>query len=105
MSKCHRFGKKTKGTAGRPRLCVYKSNLNMYAQIVDDAQGRTLASASTLQLGTKGDIAGAISVGTQLAEAALKANVTAVLFDRRGYRYTGKIKALADAARKAGLAF
>jgi large subunit ribosomal protein L18 len=105
MSKCHRFGKKTKGTADRPRLCVYKSNLNVYAQIVDDSQGRTLASASTLQLGTKGDLAGAVSVGTELAVAALKVNVGPVLFDRRGYRYTGKVKALADAARKAGLVF
>jgi large subunit ribosomal protein L18 len=105
MSKCHRFRKKTKGTSDRPRLCVYKSNLNVYAQIIDDAQGKTLVSASTLQSGAKGDIAGAVSVGTQLAEAALKVNVGAVFFDRRGYRYTGKVKALADAARKAGLIF
>jgi large subunit ribosomal protein L18 len=105
MSKCRRFRKKTKGTVDRPRLCVYKSNLNVYAQIVDDLAGRTLVSASTLQLGQKGNLSGAVSVGTQLAEAALKANVRTVFFDRRGYRYTGKVKALADAARKAGLEF
>ena len=105
MSKCRRFRKKNKGTLDKPRLFVYKSNLNVYAQIVDDSQGKTLVSSSTLQLGEKGNISGAILVGTQLAEAALKANVRTVFFDRRSYRYTGKVKALADAARKAGLEF
>lgn len=105
MSKCRRFRKKTKGTLDKPRLFVYKSNLNVYAQIVDDSQGKTLVSASTLQLGEKGTVSGAVLVGTKLAEAALKANVTTVFFDRRSYRYTGKVKALADAARKAGLEF
>lgn len=105
MSKCHRFRRKDKGTSERPRLCIYKSNLNLYAQIIDDVQGKTLVSASTLQMGTRGNLAGAVSVGTQLAEAALKSNVTKVFFDRRTYRYTGKVKALADAARQAGLVF
>lgn len=105
MSKCHRFRKRKSSTTQRPRLCVYKSNLNVYAQIIDDTRGHTLASASTLQLDAKGNISGAEAVGKKVAEDALKLSVKAVSFDRGGRRYTGQIKALADAARKAGLEF
>ncbi|HWA17964.1 MAG TPA: 50S ribosomal protein L18 [Devosia sp.] len=93
---------------GRPRLSVHRSDKNIYAQIIDDATGTTLAAASTLDKDIKGkggSTEGAVAVGKLIAERGKKANVTAVIFDRGGYLYHGRVKALADAAREAGLQF
>ena len=99
---------KISGTAERPRLSVFRSENHIYAQIIDDAAGRTLVSASTLTKGSKGPGAtteDAAKVGAALAEAAKKAGVTAVVFDRGGFLFHGRVKALADAAREGGLEF
>lgn len=95
------------GTPERPRLSVYRSNSHIYAQIIDDTKGHTLVSASSKDLGLEksNDIAAAVSVGEAIAKKALEANIEAVVFDRGGYIYHGKIKSLADAAREAGLKF
>ena len=95
---------------GRPRLSVHRSDKNIYAQIIDDASGRTLASASTLDADIKGKASGggtegAAAVGKLVAERAKVANVSEVVFDRGAYLYHGRVKALADAAREAGLQF
>jgi large subunit ribosomal protein L18 len=91
-------------SGARPRLSVHRTGRHIYAQIIDDAQGRTLAAANTL--GAKGtDIDAATRVGTQLAEAAKQAGVTAVVFDRGGFLFHGRVKALAEAAREGGLEF
>ena len=91
-------------SGGRPRLSVHRSGKHIYAQIIDDAQGRTLAAASSL--GAKGaDVDSAARVGKDLAEAAKKAGVTSVVFDRGGFLFHGRVKALADAAREGGLEF
>jgi large subunit ribosomal protein L18 len=93
----------------RPRLSVFRSSKHIYAQLIDDAQGRTLAAASSLekdmkaQLKTGADKAAATAVGKLLAERAIKVGVDRVVFDRGGYRYHGRIKALADGARAGGL--
>ena len=95
-------------SGSRPRLSVHRSGRHIYAQIIDDAAGRTLASASTLTKGSKGPGAtteDAAKVGAALAEAAKKAGVTAVVFDRGGFLFHGRVKALADAAREGGLEF
>ncbi|MEM6331940.1 MAG: 50S ribosomal protein L18 [Planctomycetota bacterium] len=99
--------KRILGTAERPRLTVYRSGKHMYAQVVDDLEGRTLASASTVQakIGYGGNVESAASVGTKIAEAAKAAGVEQVAFDRNGFRYHGRVKALADAAREGGLKF
>jgi len=90
--------------AGRPRLSVHRTGKHIYAQIIDDAEGRTLASASSL--GGKGaDVDAAAKVGKDLAAAAKKAGVTSVVFDRGGFLFHGRVKALADAAREGGLEF
>jgi large subunit ribosomal protein L18 len=100
-----RLRKKVVGTAERPRLVVSRSSRHLFAQVVDDSQGVTLASVSTFKL-TDGDkTAQAKQAGTQLAEAAKAAGVTKVVFDRAGATYTGRIAAFADAARDAGLEF
>ena len=99
---------KVSGTAERPRLCVYRSNSNIYAQIIDDVAGNTLVSASTLDKEVKikkSNIEAAKEVGTLIAARATKANIKNVVFDRGGYIYHGKVKALAEAAREAGLEF
>jgi large subunit ribosomal protein L18 len=89
---------------GRPRLSVHRTGKHIYAQIIDDGEGRTLAAASSL--GVKGtDVDAASKVGRELAEAAVKAGVTSVVFDRGGYLFHGRVKALADAAREGGLEF
>jgi len=89
---------------GRPRLSVHRTGRHIYAQIIDDMQGKTLAAANTL--GGKGtDTDAASRVGKELAEAAKKAGVTTVVFDRGGFLYHGRVKALADAAREGGLEF
>lgn len=108
----HRRVRKTIfGTPERPRLCVFKSNTNIYAQIIDDIACRTLASASSLdkelvrKIKLGGNIEAAKMVGQLLAKRALMANVKKVVFDRGGYIYHGKIKVLAESAREAGLVF
>ena len=99
------------GTAERPRLCVFRSNNHMYAQIIDDTVGNTLVSASTLQKDVKAELTktnnveAAAHLGTVIAKKALEKGITTVVFDRGGFIYQGKIKALADAAREAGLEF
>jgi large subunit ribosomal protein L18 len=100
-----------KSTGVRPRLSVFRSSQHIYAQVIDDARGVTLAAASTLDDGLKGQIKvganveAAKAVGKLVAERALAAGVKTVVFDRGGYLYHGRIKALADAAREGGLAF
>lgn len=102
---------KLSGTAERPRLNVFRSNRQIYAQVIDDQSGRTLAAASSLDPGLNedfsrgSDTAAAAKVGGLLARRALDNGITAVVFDRGGYRYHGRIKALADAAREEGLKF
>lgn len=98
---------KVSGTPERPRLSVYRSNGNIYAQIIDDAAGKTLVSADSLQLKLEngGNIEAATKVGNQVAKLALENNIKSVVFDRGGYIYHGRVKALADAAREAGLEF
>ena len=99
---------KVSGTPERPRLSVFRSNKGIYAQIIDDVAGNTLASASSVEVqsevqGNTTDLAK--KVGQRLAEKALAKNIDAVVFDRNGYLYHGKVKALADAAREGGLKF
>ena len=100
-----------KAAAGRARLSVFRSSKHIYAQVIDDAAGRTLAAASSIdkelraKLKTGADAAAAAEVGKLLAERAVKAGVKAVVFDRGGYLYHGRVKALADGAREGGLAF
>ena len=99
------------GTAERPRLAVFRSNNHMYAQIIDDTVGNTLVSASTVQKDVKAelektnDVAAAAYLGKVIAKKALDKGITTVVFDRGGFIYQGKVKALADAAREAGLEF
>ena len=94
-------------SGGRPRLSVHRSGKHIYAQVIDDAAGRTLAAASTLQghEGATSNVAAATAVGTRIAEAAKAAGVTQVVFDRGGFLFHGRVKALAEAAREAGLEF
>ncbi len=99
---------KISGTAERPRLCVFRSNTNIYAQVIDDVKGVTLVSASTLDKEVKTKHANkeaAKEVGTLIATRAQKANIKSVVFDRSGYIYHGVVKELAEAARNAGLEF
>jgi len=106
-----RVRKKVKGTVENPRLCVFRSLNHSYAQVIDDIKSHTLASASTLDPEIRAEIQGktkteaAQSVGLLLGERARKVGVTKVVFDRGGYRYHGRVKALAEGARKAGLLF
>ncbi|MFD2255273.1 50S ribosomal protein L18 [Luteolibacter algae] len=103
-----RIRRKVSGTAQRPRLAVYFSNQHVYAQLIDDSVGRTLAAASTMDKSFEGNasnIATAQKVGQLVAERAQAANISDVVFDRGGHLYHGKVKALADAAREAGLKF
>jgi large subunit ribosomal protein L18 len=99
------------GTSERPRLCVYRSVGHIYTQVIDDSTGTTLASASSVDKETKkglkggGNIASAKVIGKAIADRAKAAGVSKVVFDRGGYKYHGRVKALADAAREAGLQF
>ncbi|AOZ97091.1 large subunit ribosomal protein L18 [Butyrivibrio sp. INlla18] len=99
------------GTAERPRLAVFRSNNHVYAQVIDDVAGKTLVSASTLEKDIKAelkntdDIDAASKIGDVVAKRAIEKGIKAVVFDRGGYIYHGKVKALADAAREAGLEF
>jgi large subunit ribosomal protein L18 len=106
-----RIRKRLKGSAERPRLSVFRSLHHVYAQVIDDATGRTVVAASTREkavadgLKSKASTAAAQRVGEIVAQRAKEKGVTAVVFDRGGYKYHGRIKALADAARSAGLEF
>ena len=103
--------KRFSGTAERPRLAVFRSNNHVYAQVIDDVAGKTLVSASTLEKDIKAELKNtddtdaATKVGEVVAKRALEKGIKAVVFDRGGYIYHGKVKALADAAREAGLEF
>jgi large subunit ribosomal protein L18 len=112
MRRSHRVRQTLKRVArGRARLSVFRSSKQIYAQVIDDGSGKTVAAASTLDKELKGalvkgcDIAAAGAVGKLVAERALKAGIKDVVFDRGGYLYHGRVKALADAAREAGLNF
>ncbi|HWQ54247.1 MAG TPA: 50S ribosomal protein L18 [Bryobacteraceae bacterium] len=103
-----RIRQKVRGTAERPRLAVYRSVGHIYAQVIDDTAGRTLASASTVEKDNRrkgGNVAAAKDIGKVLAERAKEKGIKRVVFDRGGYIYHGRVKALADAARAAGLEF
>lgn len=105
--KAERVRTKVSGTADKPRLCVFRSNKNIEAQIIDDVKGVTIAYASSVQMKIKdgGNCEGAAKVGTEIAKKAIAAGVTVVCFDRNGYLYHGRVAALADAAREGGLKF
>ena len=106
-----RVRRRVRGVAERPRLVVFRSLRHMYAQVIDDTEGVTLAAASSLDAevktrkngGAKADVAGI--VGSLIAERAVGAGINTVVFDRAGYKYHGRVKAVADAARKGGLSF
>ena len=111
IKKHQRLRNRFSGTAERPRLAVFRSNNHMYAQIIDDVAGKTLVSASTVEKAAKDEldktnnIDAASYVGTLVAKRALDAGIKEVVFDRGGFNYHGKVAALADAAREAGLTF
>lgn len=98
---------KISGTAERPRISVFKSNTKIYAQIIDDEKGHTLVSVSSAELGAEKNTSVELSkeVGKKLAEKAVASGISSVVFDRNGYIYHGKVKALADGAREGGLKF
>src|SRR5215510_1822042 len=103
-----RIRRKLQGTTERPRLAVFRSVAHIYAQVIDDTQGKTMVSASSVDKGAKtngGNVAAAKAIGKLVAERAKAKGVKNVLFDRGGYQYHGRVKALADAAREAGLEF
>ena len=104
-----RIRKRLRGVPERPRLSIYRSLHHIYAQVIDDREGRTLVSASSSEKDfpakSGGNVAGAKSVGKLIAQRARKAGVTKVVFDRAGYLYHGRVKALAEAAREGGLEF
>ena len=107
----HRVRLRVYGTPDRPRMNVFRSNAHLYAQVIDDTTGKTLVSASTLDKEIKGklksgaNLTAAVAVGQLVAERALQANLKSVVFDRGGYRFHGRIKALAEASREKGLKF
>lgn len=104
----YKIRKTVKGTAERPRLTIYRSNKEIYAQVIDDLSGKTIASASSLRKKAGKKISGgeqAKLVGTEISEKAAKAGITSVVFDRNGYLYHGCVKTLAEAAREGGLKF
>ena len=111
VKKHERLRNRLSGTAERPRLAVFRSNNHMYAQIIDDTVGNTIASASTIEKELKSEIEktnnvdAAARVGTLVAKRAIEKGIEKVVFDRGGYLYQGKVQALADAAREAGLQF
>ena len=110
----HRIRKRVHGTEARPRLTIYRSVAHIYVQVVDDMAGRTIASASSLEATVKkalgkpakgGNVAGAQAIGKAIARRLLEKGVKRVVFDRNGFLYHGRVKAVADAAREAGLEF
>jgi large subunit ribosomal protein L18 len=104
-----RVRKKVRGTAARPRLAVFRSNKHIYAQVIDDIAGRTVVSASTMEpdgpKGSAGSVAAAKAVGERIGERAKGAGIDSVVFDRGGFKYHGRVAAIADGARSAGLEF
>ena len=103
-----RIRRRLKGTSERPRLAVFRSVSHIYAQVIDDSKGATLVSASSVEkdgLKTGGNVAAAKEIGKRVAERAKEKGIERVVFDRGGYLYHGRVKALADAAREAGLEF
>src|SRR5437763_7497678 len=103
-----RIRRKLAGTTERPRLAVFRSVAHIYAQVIDDAAGKTLVSASSVDKGAKmngGNVNAAKQIGTLVAQRAQEKGIKRVVFDRGGYHYHGRVKALADAAREAGLEF
>ncbi|NLL19258.1 MAG: 50S ribosomal protein L18 [Clostridia bacterium] len=111
VKKHYRIRNKISGTPERPRLCVYRSNKHIYAQIIDDVNGNTLVAASTLEAPLKGELAtccnkeAAKQVGKLIGEKALAKGIKSVVFDRGGYLYHGRVASLAEGAREAGLEF
>ena len=111
MNKHRKIRNRFSGTAERPRLAVFRSNNHMYAQIIDDTVGKTLVAASTTEKAVKAelektnDVAAAAYLGTVIAKRALENGISTVVYDRGGFIYQGKVKALAEAAREAGLEF
>ncbi len=111
VKKHTRLRNRISGTAERPRLAVFRSNKHMYAQVIDDVAGRTLAAASTMEKAAKEEleytdnVEAAAYVGTLIARRAMEKGIEEVVFDRGGFLYHGKVQALADAAREAGLKF
>ena len=101
----YRIRKRINGTAERPRMSVFRSNKQIYAQVIDDELGKTLASASSLGMETMPKKEQAAKVGELIAKKALEVGITSVVFDRNGYLYHGRVKELADGARKGGLKF
>jgi large subunit ribosomal protein L18 len=108
-NRAYRVSNAVKRVSTRPRLCVFRSNANIYVQIIDDEAGKTLASAGTLDKALRagipngGNCDGAAKIGEVIAQKALAAGIKQVAFDRHGFKYHGRLKSLADAARKAGL--
>jgi large subunit ribosomal protein L18 len=100
-----RVRKRVQGTPARPRLVIYRSLKHIYAQVVDDTTGRTLVAASDLHVGEGKKAERSLEVGRQLAAKAKQNGITSVVFDRAGYRYHGRVKAVADGAREGGLEF
>lgn len=100
-----RVRKKVEGTTERPRLSLYRSTRNFYAQVIDDVTGKTLVSASTFKSDKGANVEAAKALGAEIAQKAVKSNIVSVVFDRNGYLYHGKVKAFAEAAREAGLKF
>jgi large subunit ribosomal protein L18 len=106
-----RLRRQVGGSSERPRLCVFRSNVHIYAQVIDDTIGHTLVAASTVEqdisqlVGEQSKTAQAQAIGKLVAERALQAGITKIVFDRGGFRYHGRVKALAEAAREAGLSF
>lgn len=101
-----RIRSRIKGTVARPRLTVYRSNKAIYAQLIDDLTGRTLAAASSTELGLTGvKVDNSKAVGAKIAEKAVASGITTCVFDRNGYLYHGNVKALAEGAREGGLVF
>lgn len=103
-----RIRQRVRGTAERPRLAVYRSTAHIYAQVIDDDAGRTVVSASSVEKGSRrngSNVAAAREIGRMVAERAKEKGINSVVFDRGGYLYHGRVKALADAAREAGLEF
>jgi large subunit ribosomal protein L18 len=94
-----------KGTSKKPRLSVFRSNKYISAQIINDEDGKTIVSASSMKSGKPNNVDSAVAVGKELAQKAKKASITTIVFDRGRYQYKGRIKALADAAREEGLVF
>ena len=111
LKRKHRVRKKVRGTTEQPRLSVFRSGKHMYAQIIEDVNGTTLATASTVSkevakdIKYTGNVEAAKAVGKSIAEQALSKNIKQVVFDRNGFLYHGRVKALAEAAREAGLTF